>query len=196
MNQITSILNRLNILEEIVLPNEANNLTIETQAGFTVMPQHEEPDNCPICLDTFNEHGLVILNCGHKLHLNCYSQLIRTPAGDRCPLCRSNIQPQRRQLNSPRARNNPNGRIFGYIDVEISDDEIDLGEPIQLLTILQSRVLEVMGNHPINIHRIHRRINRNNYRPIPYAEQTIRNNVNDLINYGLVRRRGREYLRL
>lgn len=65
----------------------------------------EEIDCCCICMDNFTGKNEVILECGHKIHLNCYNELLFTanihggPA-NKCPLCRHKIKlPEKVQQN-------------------------------------------------------------------------------------------------
>ena len=47
---------------------------------------------CPICMDNFieNRTGIYVLECGHAMHIGCYSELIRTY--HKCPICLKNLK--------------------------------------------------------------------------------------------------------
>ena len=56
--------------------------------------------SCPICLDEFkNDRNMIILECGHKYDINCYTQYVIHKTKDilksmeeeliQCPYCRS-----------------------------------------------------------------------------------------------------------
>ncbi len=46
-------------------------------------------DNCPICLEKVQEVGVVVLKCGHKVCIDCYTPFINSPVGKKCPICRA-----------------------------------------------------------------------------------------------------------
>ena len=193
MNQITSILRRLNYLEQQsnIVPIIQSSLTIEPQSSISIesgIQLQEEPDNCPICLEEITDSGMVSLECSHKLHLRCYSQMIRLPVGRSCPLCRADIQqPQNgsRIIHRNQHRHQEPGIHLHY------------SEPVQLVrrTLCMEQIITVMGNHPLPINVINRRITRNGSRR-PYAIQTVRNNLNMLITNNEVARIGNDYLKL
>ena len=45
---------------------------------------------CCICLTKLKDKGIVILNCNHKIHLNCYIECLLNNTII-CPLCRQII---------------------------------------------------------------------------------------------------------
>ena len=47
----------------------------------------KHPRNCPICMDSMDNRGVVDTPCKHKFCLECYTKL----EDPRCPLCRSDI---------------------------------------------------------------------------------------------------------
>lgn len=90
----------------------------------TIEPQHskeldnsEEKDECCICLDEMSKNGVLTLDCGHTFHINCFMELIKTTAGKRCPLCRSDHGVDRGRLVPPGAvvRNQGN-RLWPPLD--------------------------------------------------------------------------------
>lgn len=48
-------------------------------------------DDCPICYDSVKTctSGVRILNCGHKLHTQCYIDLLKT--NYKCPICKKSV---------------------------------------------------------------------------------------------------------
>jgi len=48
----------------------------------------EKVEECSICLQTIYQKDLKILLCNHKLHQNCYEQLLKSDLEKKCPLCR------------------------------------------------------------------------------------------------------------
>lgn len=44
-------------------------------------------ENCPICMDNFinSKSGIYILECKHVMHIQCYSELVKTFS--KCPVC-------------------------------------------------------------------------------------------------------------
>ena len=49
------------------------------------------PDNiCSICLESFDDKNIIILECSHQFHASCIFQTLSTNH-NRCPLCRSKI---------------------------------------------------------------------------------------------------------
>ena len=62
-----------------------------------------EVENCCICLTEMKDKGVMTLDCGHTMHINCFMSLIKTASGKRCPLCRAEhgVDPVMRQPIEP-----------------------------------------------------------------------------------------------
>lgn len=58
------------------------------------------PKRCPICLENLSNVNIIILNCGHRYHIDCYTSFIihevkksvedETDIDIKCAMCRSN----------------------------------------------------------------------------------------------------------
>ena len=52
-------------------------------------------DTCPICLQNFDNDEYIVLNCKHKIHLNCSLHLSKSIIYEdiniKCPICRNFI---------------------------------------------------------------------------------------------------------
>ena len=97
MNNIQSILQRLNLLEQNI--NNQSKPETENIAGEIVVvekeeeeEQKEEPERCCICLEDLSEDkNFVALECGHKLNFTCFIQLMNSDRNVKCPLCRVDL---------------------------------------------------------------------------------------------------------
>ena len=49
--------------------------------------------DCCICLDEMTKVGIVVLECGHQIHFDCFMKMIRFSGveRDKCPMCRANV---------------------------------------------------------------------------------------------------------
>lgn len=226
-NQLQSIFERLNILEAPRPPVEWENIVIDQEevdrqmaADRQVLDEvkeevKEEPDCCPICLDTLKEVGVVTLECGHKMDLQCFLSFQNTQTGRRCPMCRRNIRNEPEP--APRRIRNRFQEILDDFLIEDSDSEDD--EPIlpindfiprRLLNInrpdrparqpapfrqnqTQRRIMEVMSNHYITTSIVQSRIQRNHQRF--YVNGTLTSNFAILCREGLLTRRRNQWRR-
>ena len=146
-NQLTSIMRRLNMLEQqsnIPLDNPViqprHKLTIEHQQSFTVKPV--EKDICCICLEELStDKDLVIFNCGHKMNHSCYIKCVYSNNMNLstflCPLCRGRtvsieLRNECRNMNNPN-RQQPQ-QLPSYYDFNSdsdSDSDSDLDNDLR-----------------------------------------------------------------
>ena len=156
MNQITSILNRLNILEsnqqkpKSNLSIDDNVIDVNINPSLPVVNPPPEPDVCPICLDVMGDNGLVTLDCGHKMDLSCFLIFIQTQTGKKCPICRTRIN------HPPRRRFNPE-LIDPIFNIPPLPMLIDDGIPLQELILPDLQIFNIRHNR----HRRHRPIRPN-----------------------------------
>ena len=97
--------------------------------------------------------------------------MIRLPVGRSCPLCRADIQQPQNGSRINRHHHHPPRHHPRHQAIR--------------RTLCMEHIITVMGNHPLTIEVINRRISGNGRRR-PYALQTIRNNLNMLISNGEV----------
>lgn len=132
-----------------------------------------EPDTCPICLDEIGETSYVVLECNHKIGLNCYNRMF-THNMYRCPLCRRDFDVE-----------------FINISPEPTRPRIVVDNRYEP-NLIQQRILWVIGNHNQTPERINRRITRHGQRTgwgeRPYLIQIIRCNLNILSIKGYLSR--------
>lgn len=48
-------------------------------------------NKCCICLEDLKEKGIVILDCGHIIHMSCFMELLKHDTIF-CPMCRGKIK--------------------------------------------------------------------------------------------------------
>ena len=92
---MNTIQQAIELLKNINLNNATSENTVLEIEDCSSNNIESNTDDCPICLEVFTDKNLVILECGHKIHLQCYHQFLFTSTGytntKKCMLCRSEI---------------------------------------------------------------------------------------------------------
>ena len=103
--------------------------------------EHETTE-CSICMEALDSKNIAVMDCGHHFHYKCIFKWNLTQEGDRCPLCREDLDLPESCDSSSYSVSNGDENENENENENDSDSSIDIIEPEENETEYQQQIRE------------------------------------------------------